>query len=584
MGASLDPMLREAMLAEIDRELSRRKIDEMYPESGPLRRELYPKHMEFFKAGADYRERCAMAANRVGKALVHGTRVATPAGWREIETLSPGDLVIAGDGSIVRVLGVYPQGEVDLFALSFDGVHEITTCAEHLWRYLPPAGRYETRHSHGKQQANPAYGVWKVGNTQELTQFKLSSARQRPVVPITKPFSLDAAGQALPIDPYVLGLLLGDGGLSRDSIKFSSADAELVAAIEAHYKVSKYSGYDYGVLGATPDVRELGLLGCTSATKFVPDQYLYADKQARLAVLQGLMDTDGHIGLCNGAMEFSTVSDALADGFEWLAISLGMKVRRVRRHTKSQHGTGQPSWRIVLRSPELCPFRLPRKVLRWKPLQETGDWLLHSVTPAGRGLATCIEVDHPSHTFVIEHGIVTHNTEGMGGYETALHLTGRYPNWWTGRRFEHPVQFWAAGKTNETTRDIVQRKLFGPVRGAGPEKHFDGTGLIYGDSIGKIAWKQGVSDLADTVLIQHVSGGWSELGLKSYQQGRGSFEGTERHGIWLDEEPPLEIYSECLIRTATTDGIVYITFTPLEGTTGTVMMFLQPDTGRKAVH
>lgn len=175
-------------------------------------------------------------------------------------------------------------------------------------------------------------------------------------------------------------------------------------------------------------------------------------------------------------------------------------------------------------------------------------------------------------------------TEGMGGYETALHLTGRYPNWWPGRRFEHPVQFWAAGKTNETTRDIVQRKLFGPVRGAGPEKHFDGTGLIYGDSIGKIAWKQGVSDLADTVLIQHVSGGWSELGLKSYQQGRGSFEGTERHGIWLDEEPPLEIYSECLIRTATTDGIVYITFTPLEGTTGTVMMFLQPDTGRKAVH
>jgi len=175
-------------------------------------------------------------------------------------------------------------------------------------------------------------------------------------------------------------------------------------------------------------------------------------------------------------------------------------------------------------------------------------------------------------------------TEGMGGYETALHLTGRYPDWWPGRRFDHPVQFWAAGKTNETTRDIVQRKLFGPVRGSGQDKHFSGTGLLYGDSIGKISWKQGVADLADAVLIQHASGGWSELGLKSYQQGRGSFEGTERHGIWLDEEPPLEIYSECLIRTATTDGIVYITFTPLEGTTGTVMMFLQPDRTEKAVH
>lgn len=174
-------------------------------------------------------------------------------------------------------------------------------------------------------------------------------------------------------------------------------------------------------------------------------------------------------------------------------------------------------------------------------------------------------------------------TEGMGGYETALHLTGRYPDWWPGRRFDHPVQFWAAGKTNETTRDIVQRKLFGPVRGAGPDKHFEGTGLIYGDAIGKIAWKQGVSDLADTVLIRHISGGVSELGLKSYQQGRGSFEGTERHGIWLDEEPPMEVYSECLIRTATTNGIVYITFTPLEGTTGTVLLFLEPDSASTEV-
>lgn len=166
-------------------------------------------------------------------------------------------------------------------------------------------------------------------------------------------------------------------------------------------------------------------------------------------------------------------------------------------------------------------------------------------------------------------------TEGMGGYETALHLTGRYPDWWEGRRFDRPVRFWAAGKTNETTRDIVQNKLFGPVVGSGTSKCFSGTGLVYADCIERVGWKQGVTDLADTVYVKHVSGKFSELGLKSYQQGRGSFEGTERDGIWLDEEPPLEVYSECVIRTATTNGIVYITFTPLEGTTGTVMMFLE---------
>lgn len=167
-------------------------------------------------------------------------------------------------------------------------------------------------------------------------------------------------------------------------------------------------------------------------------------------------------------------------------------------------------------------------------------------------------------------------TEGAGGYETALHLTGRYPDWWKGRRFSRPVRFWAAGKTNETTRDIVQGKLFGEVSYPDGKKGFSGTGLVPGDDIGDITWKQGVQDLVDTIKVKHVSGGWSKLGLKSYQQGRGSFEGTEQDGIWLDEEPPMDIYGECLIRTATTGGLIYATFTPLEGMSEMAMSFL-PD-------
>jgi len=165
-------------------------------------------------------------------------------------------------------------------------------------------------------------------------------------------------------------------------------------------------------------------------------------------------------------------------------------------------------------------------------------------------------------------------TEGAGGYETALHLTGLYPPWWNGAMWDAPVSFWAAGKTNETTRDIVQAKLFGKVQGSGSTKRLSGTGLIPGECIGDISWKQGVSDLIDKVEIKHVNGGFSLLGLKSYQQGRGAFEGTEQDGIWLDEEPPMDIYGECLIRTATTEGLIYMTFTPLEGMTDTVMQFI----------
>jgi len=166
-------------------------------------------------------------------------------------------------------------------------------------------------------------------------------------------------------------------------------------------------------------------------------------------------------------------------------------------------------------------------------------------------------------------------TEGTGGYETALHLTGRYPAWWEGRRFDRPVKWWAAGKTNETTRDIIQAKLFGAVRRAGQTKQFAGTGLVPGEDIGAVTWKQGVADLADTIHVQHQSGGWSILGMKAYQQGRGSFEGTEQDGVWLDEEPPLDVYTECLIRTMTTDGMMILTFTPLEGMSDVVMSFLE---------
>jgi phage terminase large subunit-like protein len=160
-----------------------------------------------------------------------------------------------------------------------------------------------------------------------------------------------------------------------------------------------------------------------------------------------------------------------------------------------------------------------------------------------------------------------------GSFEVTCHLTGLYPGWWGGRRFEDPVDWWAAGKTNETTRDIVQAKLLGAVL-EGDRKGVTGTGMIPGDRIGPMTWKRGITDFVDTVKVRHVSGGWSTVGFKSCEQGRGSFEGTERHGIWFDEEPPVEVYGEALIRTTTTRGLVMLTFTPLMGRTEVVKSFM----------
>jgi phage terminase large subunit-like protein len=165
-----------------------------------------------------------------------------------------------------------------------------------------------------------------------------------------------------------------------------------------------------------------------------------------------------------------------------------------------------------------------------------------------------------------------------GAYETTCHLTGKYPHWWKGKRFDGPIRAWAVGKTNETTRDIVQTSLLGAVKGrVAGRKGVDGTGMIPAPHIDQdtIAWKQGVADLIDTVRVKHEpTGDYSTLGFKSYQQGRGSYEGTSQHLVWLDEESPRDIYDECLIRLTTTKGILLLTFTPLEGLSETALAFM----------
>lgn len=157
-----------------------------------------------------------------------------------------------------------------------------------------------------------------------------------------------------------------------------------------------------------------------------------------------------------------------------------------------------------------------------------------------------------------------------GAFEMALHLTGEYPRWWEGRRFNRPVTALVAGDTSQSTRDILQLKLLGEV--------YDmGTGMIPKRCIGEHISKSGMSGALDTIRIRHKSGRWSKLMLRSYDQGRRIFQGFELDVGWCDEEPPIDVYNEMLIRTATTNGLCYLTFTPLTGLSETVLSFLPKD-------
>lgn len=162
-----------------------------------------------------------------------------------------------------------------------------------------------------------------------------------------------------------------------------------------------------------------------------------------------------------------------------------------------------------------------------------------------------------------------------GAAEMAYHLTGQYPAWWPGRKWDRPVRAWAAGVTGILVRDGPQKLLCGTP---GVDEDF-GTGLIPRDCfVEKPTLARGVTNLYDTLQVKHytngVYDGISTLTFKSYEQGPGKFQSTTLDLLWLDEEPEMAVYSECLARFTATGGMLYMTFTPLMGMSDVVMRYL----------
>lgn len=157
-----------------------------------------------------------------------------------------------------------------------------------------------------------------------------------------------------------------------------------------------------------------------------------------------------------------------------------------------------------------------------------------------------------------------------GGYACAVHLTGLYPHWWKGRRFNRPIKAMAAGDTGQTTRDILQFKLIGDYNDIG-------TGLIPKTNleVDKFTRKNGIPESFEKLAVRHIDGHLNYIWLRSYEQGRKVFQGFEQDLIWLDEEVPKDVYDEALVRTMTTGGLVMMTYTPIQGMTELTLSFLE---------
>jgi phosphate starvation-inducible protein PhoH and related proteins len=361
-----------------------------------------------------------------GRAQPVDTPVLTPEGFRPIGHLRPGDLVIGSDGQPTPVLGVFPQGRKEVFRVTTQDGASTFACAEHLWQVRTPSSR-----RHGKSG--------RVVQTKDMIGNLRSHHNRRFELPVVEPVAFPS--QPVPIDPYALGMLLGDGCITaRTTPSFTTADQELIDRLAAALEVvgvtpQRKISYDDvlqrtgGGRGATPNpltvaLRDLELAGTTSSKKFVPDRYLRNDVTVRLAVLQGLLDTDGGpVQQANRScrIQYSTCSPRLRDDVLFLVRSLGGVAYVRTRLAEGRPPGGTADRPVIHRNDAYCldirlpaglmPFRLTRKAQRYsaagggRPMR-----FVDAIEPAGEAECVCISVGAADSLYVTSDFLVTHNT------------------------------------------------------------------------------------------------------------------------------------------------------------------------------
>jgi phosphate starvation-inducible protein PhoH and related proteins len=362
-----------------------------------------------------------------GRSQPYDRQVLTPEGFRPIGSLRVGDLVIGSNGLPTPVLGVYPQGRREVFRVRTQDGASTLCCGEHLWAVATRDDR---------RRGKPL----RVLETREMTGRLRAGHYHRFELPLaSQPVELEP--QPVPMDPYALGLLLGDGCLTTSTTpSFTTADPELAVALEGalegielrrksqvDYVLRHTAGHRGGVIVANPvtvTLRDLGLAGTRSNTKFVPDRYLRNSSDVRLAVLQGLLDSDGGPVTQRGRscrIQYGTSSARLRDDVVFLVRSLGgVAYRRTRPAAGRAPGRARgrdvrhrsDAYILDIRLPAgVEPFRLSRKRAAYQPSGGGRPMrFIDRIEPAGEAETLCIQVAAADSLYVTDDFLVTHNT------------------------------------------------------------------------------------------------------------------------------------------------------------------------------
>lgn len=359
----------------------------------------------------------------MGKAQPLDAKVLTRKGWTCMGSLTVGDELASLDGERSTVLGIFPQGERQVYRVEFSDGRSAECCLEHLWRVT--------------------YRGWRgprVLSTERLMEM-LQKKRYRGRLFIDTFSGEFGCDDNLSMDPWLLGVLLGDGANHGTSVKFSTASAELLERVRSvagdDYTIASDGGYDDRIVQTGPGMHgrghrhpikfaleSLGVWDCRAHQKFIPPRYLAASFSTRIRLLKGLLDTDGWVEKW-GSVRFATCSERLAHDVVDLVRSLGGTASHFAKWDERR--TGRTSYVCNIQLPSDCGLELlaEKEERRLKQRQRTRRLTIRSITPTRFTQTQCIAVSHPAHLYITNGYTVTHNTSFMMNIAESIALPGK---------------------------------------------------------------------------------------------------------------------------------------------------------------
>jgi len=371
-----------------------------------------------------------LAPSGVGKALPNSHKVLTPNGWVENGTLKVGDYVFGSDGKPQKILGVYPQGKRKIYKITFSDQTTAHCDLEHLWSVNSYKQRNQKTNVNGKTLSIPDHTFQILKTSEMLEDFKLKNGLNYRL-PNVSPIQFNKI--EVKIDPYVMGILLGDGCLTGKSqphiITSDLFIVNKICGLEKNVVAYEYEGrkdnhkklYRISLVNSRSILdNELGLYGSDSSTKFIPNVYLYNCVEYREKLLQGLIDSDGRVGK-NNAIVYSTVSKQLSEDIRELVLSLGGTCRsteKIKKYTNSSGVkiSGKLNYVLTISFPnnDIIPCTLPAKLDR-VVIRDKYEYnkFIKNIEYSHEEDATCIYVENNDHLYVIDDYILTHNTTAL---------------------------------------------------------------------------------------------------------------------------------------------------------------------------